>query len=891
MLNHARMTRSRLYILLDAFESDMRAILTRYVLDHLNEETALGNSFASANLRRESDTAAEVAQPLVFYLDMREAYDILNRHREVLPTDVGREIKANTPSMDVLVPIRNRIMHGRPLHSEDAETAVGICQRFATRYWSNLQAMIARLINDPLWEPAFERHEAYSNKILHNLPLPEYDETGLIGRSEECRAIVKHLIRRREPMITITGEGGIGKTAVALEAAYSLVDDPDSPYECILWSSLKTERLTSNGIEEIANAVRDLTGATRIIGSAIDSDFQGGVRALAEALEGIETLLIIDNLETVHASEVIELYEALPDGVTFLFTSRLGVGQFERRMPLGPLSDRDATSLFRGFVRARAIDRLAGLSQETVREVVSRLRNSPLAIRWYVLSVEAGQQPLPTLTTQDDLIDFCVTSVYNAMSTNARSVLAILFAVERSVTFDELAILAEIEIDDLRRSVQEVTNGSLVKLERDGESPLVSRISLTEAAFSYLRRRKPPNRSVVDSVLAREQEFRKGAELRRIDEQERSLSPRVVRTRSKADEPAAHILRRSLLYSKNGDLENALQQIDRARSLNPDYWEIDRVDGFILSSLGQVDQATTAYLSALRKADETGKAVVSYYLAGHLARKAHEPDRAIHYARAAHEQFDTPDTAQALGTYLIWIREFAEGQAYLEAALERAEGRSRLITLTSLVDSWRRWSEYLLDHERRVDDAAQKAMAGFRSGYLEICSGVHDSRLIGAVIENVKAYTRCITVPGFDASHLDRQTLYMLRELKTRPSLMQMHRSAEYLPGSLRRLLRASNAMIRREADELMRYYQSSIPADTAPDDTEPLLTGHIVAWKGTYGFVANTRFPKGIFFPAAAVVNLDERGEDVDLTGRSVQFKVGSELDGRPRSDWVELL
>ncbi|WP_433221413.1 NB-ARC domain-containing protein [Microtetraspora malaysiensis] len=885
------MTRSRLYILLDAFESDMRAILTRYVLDHQDDEIALGASFASANLRRESDAIAEVTQPLVFYLDMREAYDILNRHREVLPTDVGRELKSNTPSMDLLVPIRNRIMHGRPLHSEDAETAVSICQRFTTRYWSSLQKTIARLISDPLWEPAFERHEAYSSKILHNLPLPEYDETGLIGRSEECQAIAKHLIRRREPMVTITGEGGIGKTAIALEVAYSLADNPDSPYECILWSSLKTERLTANGIEEITNAVRDMTGAARIIGSAIDSDFQGGTRALSEALEGIETLLVVDNLETVHASEVIELYEALPDTVTFLFTSRLGIGQFERRMPLGPLSDRDAISLFRGFVRARAIDRLAALSQDTVREIVSRLRNSPLAIRWYVLAVEAGQQPLPALTAQDDLIDFCVTSVYDAMSANARSVLSILFAVERSVTFDELAILAEIEIDDLRKSVQEITNGSLVRLERDGESPLVSRISLTEAAFSYLRRRKPPKRSVVDSVLAREQEFRKEAELRRIDEQERSLSPRVVRTRSKTDEPAAHILRRSLLFSKNGDLEKALIQIERARSLNPDYWEIDRVEGFILSSVGQVDQATTAYLSAFRKADDTGKAVVSYYLAGHLARKAHEPDRAILYAKTAHQHFDTPDTAQALGNYLIWIREFADGQSYLESALERAEGRSRLIALTSLVDSWRRWSEYLLDHERRVDDAAQKAMAGFRIGYLEICAGVHDSRLFGAVIENVKSYTRCISVTGFDASHLERQTLYMLRELKARPNLFQMSRATEYLPGCLRRLLRASNPLIRREADELIRYYQSTVPDDGTTNDNDGLQAGQVISWKGTYGFVANVQFPKGIFFPAAAVVNLIKRGEDVDLTGRSVHFKAGRELDGRPRSDWVELL
>ena len=89
----------------------------------------------------------------------------------------------------------------------------------------------------------------------------------------------------------------------------------------------------------------------------------------------------------------------------------------------------------------------------------------------------------------------------------------------------------------------------------------------------------------------------------------------------------------------------------------------------------------------------------------------------------------------------------------------------------------------------------------------------------------------------------------------------------------------------------MIRYYQSTVPDDGETNDNESLQAGQVISWKGTYGFVANTQFPNGIFFPAAAVVNLSRRGEDVDLTGRSVHFKAGRELDGRPRSDWVELL
>ena len=234
LLSHARMTRSRLYVLLDAFESDMRGVLSRYVLDHMDEETALGQNYDGANLRKENDGLTGISQSAIFYLDMRECYDILNRHRDSLPTELARELKNNTPSMDTLVPIRNRVMHGRPLQTGDAENALSVCQRFITRYWASMRETMDHLAGDPLWEPAFHRQVAYSDRILHNLPLAEHDETGLIGRSEYCKTVVNHLLRRREPMITITGEGGIGKTATALEIAYMLTDNPDSPYECHL---------------------------------------------------------------------------------------------------------------------------------------------------------------------------------------------------------------------------------------------------------------------------------------------------------------------------------------------------------------------------------------------------------------------------------------------------------------------------------------------------------------------------------------------------------------------------------------------------------------------------------------------------------------------------------
>ncbi len=896
MIPHTRMTRSRLYVLVDSVEADMRNLLVRYVLDHMDEESALGPNYEKANLRREAEGPGEPISA-VQYLDVREAYDVLNRHRESLPADLGRELRENTPSMDLLVPIRNRVMHGRPLRAGDPETAVSVCRNFRTRYWNLLKGILDHLDADPTWEPAFENQGRRSDRVLHNLPLPEYDETGLIGRSEDCKKIVSHLVKRRESMLTITGEGGIGKTATALEAAYTLADDPESPYECILWVSLKTERLTPSGVVGIVNSIRDLTGAARELGQAFDADFRGGINDLAEALEGIETLLVIDNLETVDSEEVVALYERLPDSVNYLFTSRVGVGQFERRIPLGPLKVKDASSLFRHFARSRDVSRLVRLASDTVNEVVKRLRYSPLAIRWYILSVEAGEQPNLALVNQEELLDFCVRSVYDRTTQSAQGVLLALFALEREVTFDELAVLTEVDIDSLRRSIQELLKGSMVRLENDPDGSLISRVSLTETAKSYLRRVNTPNPVAVNSILEKEQDFRRSAEHRRNDEKARKLAPNVVRTRTNNDEPVAHLLRKALKESKDGAFGASLSLVEKARSISPEFWEVDRVQGFILSAQGNVDAATSAYLAALRKAragdDDLAEAVVGYFFAGHLARKAHETDKAVEYARIAHGYFNSAETAQTLGSYLIWIKEFGEGQQLLEWGLDCAEGRIKLITLTALVDSWRRWSEYLVDHEHRALEAADKAHAGFSIGDQEIRGGVSDLRLFDTVLESVSQYIRCITAPGVDFTIKDLQTARLMKRVSTQLFAFEACRAWRHFPGHVAKLRRTtSSSEIQELCDRILEYARPSTGAELTDQDLQrdDVVEGVVKAWCSTYGFIAHPRFPKDVFFHASALEDGNRGASFEDLTGNIVRFIPRIESDGRVRANWVQV-
>ena len=107
--------------------------------------------------------------------------------------------------------------------------------------------------------------ETYNN---HNLPIPDYDETGLIGRDEYISNIKKLCLTSPYPTISIVGEGGVGKTALALQVAYEILEE-SNPYDLIIWISSKTTQISINEITEIENAITNSVGIFEAVSNQI----------------------------------------------------------------------------------------------------------------------------------------------------------------------------------------------------------------------------------------------------------------------------------------------------------------------------------------------------------------------------------------------------------------------------------------------------------------------------------------------------------------------------------------------------------------------------------------------------------------------------------------------
>ncbi len=718
----------------------MRKIIDKALLvDKTEEDLLTAGELEEAVKRKERDENGDDVS-LVHYMDLRATYDLLLRNRDELPHALTSELTRNAPHIQHLVPIRHRVMHGRPLNADDAAQAISILDEYKTRHWASTKETLARLRKDPTWEPFFEKLPVPDERTLHNLPEVDYDETSFIGRKEEADKLLSDLKRRRDAVITVTGEGGIGKTALALDVAYKLLDSADNPYEAILWVSLKTERLTANGVEEIRNAIQGIPESIVELGKTIDGEFSGRLEELAFALDGISSLIIIDNLESVRGDEVVEMYDKLPTNVNYLFTSRVGIGQIERRFALPPLGERESVLLLRKFASARGQRILLRMSEKEIRDTVGKLRYSPLAIRWYVLSAESGRVPLDVISNQKELLDFCVRNVYEGLGDESHVVLNIIRALDRAIGFNEFSILTNFTIDVLRKATQELTRGSLVSIEADPEGSTAGRLALTETARTFLP--IPDGQGLfIAEILRREHEFRTAVRAGVASHVDRIDTKRVF-VQDEKDRPAAFLLSRALKLAKSSQFDRAHEDIRRAEAFSPEYSEVHRVAGHVYLMEGRIGTAVEKFRHALDYVrDDISTATACFELANVLARQMRDTELALPQARRAYDFLPNAQTALLLGRILTWSGDFDEGQRYVEEALEDASGTFKAIGYTALVDNWSRWSDAEIK-AANYQSALEKSSAGIHIGVKVLREFSRDEKLAAVTAECAILTTR-----------------------------------------------------------------------------------------------------------------------------------------------------
>lgn len=647
----ARITETR--ITLAAFiygiETDLKNLIKKYITPfqediHFFQNTDLVDKVID-RFKKENggiDYKKNIDE-VIDFIDFQDSFVVLRKNNVFLPKITSDYLNQIYNELSDLTPIRNRVMHTRPLLGGDFSAVYDFIQKLKYNSpidWKFSIETRELIEKDPsylltLRLPTTNYFEK-SSDVIHNLPLPDFDDTGFIGRTKDVEEIKKLVFSNK--VVSILGDGGIGKTALAVKVAYDLVDMGDKcPFELIIWTSAKTTMLTSKGIEEIYSAITDYTGLIDVISDSIDNSVETNkLESILEYLELFKTLIIIDNLETIQSEEVRDFIRRAQTKCNIVITSRIGLGELEYPRTLSGLTENECAKLIREIARIRNSDILLGLPQPTLAEIASKLYYNPLAIKWFVSTVEMGISPQEVLNNKDDLLNFCLTNVYEKLSEGAISVLNSIRSSRRKLSSAEILYLSDYDTIEARKYLIELFKTTLISREIVDASNLEEvYYYIPDFAKEFLSHKHPVPTEYVKKITKKSKELTSGIQdIKKINSYN-EFSINALSCETPNQRIAAKLLSEALSFSRANNYEKAFKKVNEAKGVDPNYYEVYRVGAFLKATKGDTLSAEEDYLLGLEIAPNNPRLL--YYYAQFLLFHLEDTNKALECAELVYK--------------------------------------------------------------------------------------------------------------------------------------------------------------------------------------------------------------------------------------------------------------
>ena len=712
MAGHA--TRTTCFSIISTIEDDLRNLVSD-VCGALNKTHFLPSDIRqSATERWQRDTTshaqshADDDSDLLPYTDFMDLAKILHTSLKRDRNTHGLKVTELAQAFEPLVPIRNRVCHTRPLEPDDLPKCVDTAHdvlRLEKRYFKRLDetlrqlntnpASVVRVPIPPYWFP--------EDTIHHNLPMPEFDDTGFFGRNRDRRE-VHRLLKSNYPVQTIVGEGGVGKTALAQRCLYDLVDDEHPSFDAIVWVSLKTSSLTAAGVRDISNSISSVLGLLGSIAGSLGTPDSGQLSVSTLIDEVIEYLaeyrvaVAIDNVETIGGASLRDLMVRIPPSSKVLITSRVGLGEFEARHALDPLDKRSAVALMRRFAQFMALPVIQSAREAILAKYCNALYHNPLLIKWFVASVSRGVDPAQLLHLNgrrfQDALTFCCSRLFDRLTQNEWRVTNALAAARRPLTFTEIQYLCSgMDASTVESAIGSLHNSSLLRRDIERSGSFVYRLS--EPARAYISVQHPPAKKLFQRVQLDLKKILTISQREEVEQANYELEVYSIRANSRDERIAAIALRKALDQLRARDFGGARKCVAEAKRLLPTYAESYRVASLVETKAGDSYRASEELDLAVQYAPDS--LISRYTYALFLMREMSDAESALEHLDVALElRPREPTLASARAMALTWLGRYAEAADIYEellGAVGQRPRRWRIATRDQCAECYRRWAK------------------------------------------------------------------------------------------------------------------------------------------------------------------------------------------------------
>jgi ATP/maltotriose-dependent transcriptional regulator MalT len=337
--------------------------------------------------------------------------------------------------------------------------------------------------------------KAHHTSIPNNLPRLQ----PFFGREDELAQIREALDPdNRTWGALIDGPGGMGKTSLAVRAAY---DCTPEQFKHIVFVSVKNRELDDSGLRELGDFLipgflEMLNELARELGHAdiTKEPEDQRIRLLLDALRNEYALLILDNLESLPKPDRNKLFtfvRRLPQGCKAILTSREPFGNVGDGFRLEQLSQDAALAMIAEL--AEHSKQLAKTSEAERIALYEQANGNPLLLRWLAGQVGRGSRRsiadaldfLRSCPKDNDPLEFVFGDLMKEFSEDETKVLCALTYFSLHAKVEHVAPVAGCHEETAEPALRSLANRSLVVPDNEETA-----FALVPMVADFLRRRK-----------------------------------------------------------------------------------------------------------------------------------------------------------------------------------------------------------------------------------------------------------------------------------------------------------------------------------------------------------------------------------------------------------------